>query len=57
MNAPKTIDEYVEREIAALRRDLMQIGDSYVHPALVKKDKNKNEALIEEIEASLKVGP
>jgi hypothetical protein len=51
-----TIDEYVEREIAALRSDLMQVGESYTHPALAKKDENKNKSLIEEIEASLTAG-
>ncbi len=51
-----TIDEYVEREIAALRSDLMQVSESYTDPALSKKNENKSKSLIDEIEASLKVG-
>jgi hypothetical protein len=53
---PMAIDEYVEFEIASLRTNFVQIGDSYTHPLLAEKDKNKNNALIEEIEASLTAG-
>jgi hypothetical protein len=49
-----TIDEYVAREIAALRSDMVQIGESYIHPTLAEKDEHKNQSLIAEIEASLK---
>jgi hypothetical protein len=55
MNIPQTIDEYVRREIAALASGTMQVTQSYTHPALTKRTKDKNKALIEEIEASLKV--
>lgn len=50
-----TIDEYLERDIASLRSDFMQVSDIYIDPPLAKKDKNKIKSLIEDIEASLKV--
>lgn len=52
---PMTIDEYLERDIASLRSDFMQVSDIYIDPPLAKKDKNKIKSLIEDIEASLKV--
>jgi hypothetical protein len=50
-----TLNEYVDREIASLRSDFMQISDIYFNPALAKKDVNKNKSRIDEIEASLKM--
>lgn len=48
-----TFGEFVERDLAALRSDHVQISDSYNHPVLGEKKTNKNEGLIREIEASL----
>ena len=52
MELAKVIDRYVAREMTAMQRERVHVGDSYLHPLLAEE--NKHVALIEETEKSMR---